>query len=122
MTGPAEVFAMAAGEDNRAVTARSGISGFFTARWMGEVPLEKLFWRDTIIVGTAINIAATLASLGLLAAKVPLLVALAVHFGPLPYNLFLAFAVWRTADRRGGWAGFFCQTISLLWLIAAIVI
>jgi hypothetical protein len=114
---------MAGGEEaNRATTARRGILGFFVSRWMGEVPLGRLFWRDMIVVGTAINIAATFASLGLLAAKAPLWVALAVHFGPLPYNLFLAFAVWRTADRRGGWAGFFCQTVSLLWLIAAIVI
>jgi hypothetical protein len=114
---------MAAGDDaNRHVAGRSGIGGFFAARWMGEIPLGRLFWRDTIVVGTAINIAATFASLGLLAAKAPLLIALAVHFGPLPYNLFLAFAVWRTADRRGGWAGFFYQTLSLLWLIAAIVI
>lgn len=113
---------MAAGEDNRAVAARSGISGFFAARWMAEVPLERLFWHDMIVVGTVVNIAATLASLGLLAAKAPLYVALAVHFGPTPYNVFLAFAVWRTAERRGGWAGFFCQTVSLLWLIAAIVI
>ncbi|MEQ1952291.1 hypothetical protein [Mesorhizobium sp. CN2-181] len=122
MTG-SRVLPMAAGEDaNRQVARRGGIGGFFTARWRGEVPLATLFWRDTIVIGTAINIAATVASLGLLAAKVPLWVALAVHFGPLPYNLFLAFAVWRTADRRGGWAGFFCQTMSLLWLIAAIVI
>lgn len=114
---------MATGEDaNRTVAARSGIGGFFAARWMGEVPLERLFWRDMIVIGTAINIATSLAALGLLAVKAPLLVALAVHFGPLPYNLFLTFAVWRTAGRRGGWAGFFCQTISLLWLIAAIVI
>lgn len=114
---------MAAGEDNnRTVAARSGISGFFTARWTGEVPLDRLFWRDTIVIGTAINIAAALVSLGLLAAKAPLYVALAVHFGPTPYNVFLAFAVWRTAERRGGWAGFFCQTASLLWLIAAIVV
>lgn len=96
--------------------------GFFTARWRGQVPLERLFWHDLILIGTTVNVAATLVSLGLLAAKVPLAVALAVHFAPLPYNLFLAFAVWRTAEARGGPMAFVYQMAALVWLVVAILI
>lgn len=99
-----------------------GIGAFFSARWSGGVPIERLFWRDLILVGTGVNIAATLASLGLLAAKAPLGAALAVHFAPLPYNLFLAFAVWRTAERRGSRAAFAWQMAATLWLVVAILI
>ena len=98
------------------------MSRFFAARWRGSVALERLFWRDLIIVGTAINIAATLAALGLLAAKAPLAAALAVHIAPLPYNLFLAFAVWRTAERRGGGLAFAYQLAAIAWLVIAILI
>ena len=93
--------------------------GFFASRWRGTVPLERLFWRDAFLVGTAINIATTIAALVLLGAEAPLGVALAVHFAPLPYNLFLTFAVWRTAERRGGGAAFAYQMMAVAWLAAA---
>ena len=98
------------------------MSRFFAARWSGSVALERLFWRDLIIVGTAINIAATLAALGLLAAKAPLAAALGVHIAPLPYNLFLAFAVWRTAERKGGGLALAYQLAAIAWLVIAILI
>src|SRR5262245_37664988 len=113
---------MNAGENTNGIPAVARVGGgFFAARWKGIVPLERLFWRDLIVVGTAINVAATLASLGLLAAKAPLAAALGVHFAPLPYNLFLAFAVWRTAERRGGASAFAYQMAAIVWLIIAIV-
>ncbi len=34
----------------------------------------------------------------------------------LPYNVFLAFALWRTAEHQAAGPDFFCQTISLLQL------
>ena len=98
------------------------MSRFFAARWNGGVALERLFWRDLVVVGTALNIAATLASLGLLAAKAPLAAALAVHLAPLPYNFFIAFAVWRTAERRGGGVALAYQLAAIAWLAIAFII
>ena len=104
------------------MTAQLGIGSFFSTRWRGGVPLERLFWRDLMLVGTGVNIVATLISLGLLAAKAPLAAALAVHFAPLPYNLFLAFAVWRTAEIRGSHVALAWQMAAVLWLLVAILI
>jgi hypothetical protein len=103
-------------------TTSTGLRQFFTARWNGEVPLATLFWRDMLLIGTGLNIAATLAAIALLGAKLPLAVALVVHFALTPYNIFLAFAAWRTAERRGGVATFLWQAMAILWLIAVMVI
>ncbi|TPL78647.1 hypothetical protein FJ941_22075, partial [Mesorhizobium sp. B2-3-13] len=59
------------------------------------------------------------ASLGL---KVPLGLVLAVHFAPVPYNVFLTLAVWRTAEKAGGARASLFMLGSALWLIATIVV
>ena len=96
--------------------------GFFASRWSGKVPIERLFWHDLLLVGTAFNAATTLAALVLLAMQAPLWAALTVHFAPVPYNLFLAFAVWRTAKQKPWLAAFTYQTAALLWHIAALLV
>ncbi|TIU06483.1 MAG: hypothetical protein E5W40_19385, partial [Mesorhizobium sp.] len=60
--------------------------GFFRSRWQGMAPLDRLFWRDLVLVGTAINIAVSVLALILLGLKLPLALVLAVHFAPVPYN------------------------------------
>ncbi len=105
----------------------SGMTGsaqrrFFSWRWYGMTPLATLFWRDMLLVGTIVNVATSLAALAMLAAKLPLAAALCVFFAPLPYNVFLAFAVWRTAEKRGGLFAFAYQAAGMLWLIAATVL
>ncbi|MFW2354363.1 hypothetical protein [Hydrogenophaga sp.] len=69
--------------------------GFFTRRWCAEVPVRVLFWRDLVLVGTLINLLATGVALALAASDLDIALAAAVHFAPLPYNLFLVAAVWR---------------------------
>lgn len=71
-------------------------SGFFARRWRGEVALGRLFWRDMLLWATLLNFAATLAALGAVAAKAPAWLALALHFAPVPYNVFIVAAVWRS--------------------------
>jgi hypothetical protein len=100
----------------------TGLRHFLAARWHGDVPLDRIFWRDMLIVGTAINVAATLAAIAMLGAKLPLAASLAVHFAPTPYNLFLAFAVWRAAECRGGVIAFTYQMAAIAWLVAVLVI
>ncbi|MDQ6433965.1 hypothetical protein RB623_07890 [Mesorhizobium sp. LHD-90] len=113
---------MATGEETGRA-AKGGLGRFFAARWNGEIALERLFWRDALLTGTAINIVTTIASLALFVAKAPAAVAVTVYLAPLPYNLFLAFSVWRTAERqRSGATALFYQMAVIAWLIVAILI
>lgn len=74
-------------------------TNFFSRRWRGEIALPVLLWRDMLGVGTVINLSATMAALGLLAQGVPMPLAVALHFAPLPYNLFLFASLWRLPRR-----------------------
>jgi hypothetical protein len=53
--------------------------------------------------------------------KLPLWLVLAVHFLPVPYNIFLTIAVWRTAEMSGGFKAQLVMLGSALWLIATVV-
>lgn len=101
---------------------RGSLAGFFAARWRGEVSLHRLFWRDMVLVATAISIATTLLALAMLGLELPLPVALAAHFAPLPYNIFLFLAVWRTSARVGGWAAQIAPLGAAAWLGVATLI
>ncbi|CAH2401246.1 hypothetical protein [Mesorhizobium escarrei] len=97
-------------------------AGFFRSRWRGTAPLDRLFWRDLVLVGTAINIAVSVLALILLGLKLPLALVLAVHFAPVPYNFFLTFAVWRTAEKSGGVKASLMTLGAVLWLMLVVVI
>ncbi|MGX5826054.1 hypothetical protein [Mesorhizobium sp. 43Arga] len=96
-------------------------TGFLHARWQGEVPIDRLFWRDMLLVGTGISIASSVVALILLGLRMPLGLVLAVHFAPVPYNIFLTIAVWRTAEQSGAKAALMLLG-SALWLIATVVV
>lgn len=72
---------------------------FFALRWNAEVDLRLLFWRDVLATGTLINLLAGFVTLMLLAQGVGAGWAVAAHLLPLPYNLFLWAAVWRSPQR-----------------------
>ncbi len=95
---------------------------FFADRWNGSVPVATLFWRDAILVATMVNLAATLAALALFASGASNLVAMAAYLAPLPYTLFLAFAVWRSAERLETPARHLYQFGAVAWLMAAVLI
>jgi hypothetical protein len=105
----------------RAPVSPEGAGSFFRSRWLGQVPIDRLFWRDMLLVGTAISIASSVVALILLGLKMPLGLVLAVHFAPVPYNIFLTFAVWRTAGTTGGAKASLMMLGSALWLILAAV-
>lgn len=98
------------------------MTDFFRTRWRGEVPLDRLFWRDMLIVGTILSIASSALALILLGLKLPLWLVLAVHFLPVPYNIFLTIAVWRAAEKSGGLKAQLMMLGSALWLIATVVV
>lgn len=93
-----------------------GAGGFFSRRWRGHVPMQALFWRDMVLVGTLINLLATGVALALAASDLPIALAAAVHFAPLPFNLFLVAAVWRLPGSGAyRWA-------SLAWLVVVTLV
>ncbi|RVD52408.1 MAG: hypothetical protein EOS30_15120 [Mesorhizobium sp.] len=96
------------------------MTDFFRTRWRGEAPLGRLFWRDMLLVGTLISVASSALALVLLGLKLPLWLVLMVHFLPVPYNIFLTIAVWRTAE-AGGFKAQLMMLGSALWLIATAV-
>ena len=96
--------------------------GFFRSRWQGQVPLDRLFWRDLVLVGTALNVASLVAAIILLGLKLPLALVLAVHFALVPYNIFLTFAVWRTTEKAGGAKASLMTLGATLWLILTVVV
>jgi hypothetical protein len=85
------------------------------------VPLERVFWRDMIIVGTTLNLLTGLAALALLASGEPAALALAVHFGPLPWNVFL-FYQWRAAENAKPSEAPFVKIAAVIWFVAVIVV
>lgn len=100
----------------------SSFAAFFASRWRADVPLGRILWRDMLLVGTAINVLSGLAGLMLFAYEAPTALATGVYFSPLPYNLFLYSALWRTADRTPGSFATLARVLGLGWLVAATVI
>ena len=95
---------------------------FLTTRLSGEAPLETVFWRDMLLVGTIINFAATGVALGLFAAGYSPILVLIVNFSPVPWNLFLLLANWRCAAREGGPPAVTAKIVSLLWFLVMIAV
>ena len=93
--------------------------GFFASRWRGDVPLGQLFWRDMLLFGTSINLAATLVALFVWALGGPTAAGFAIHVSPLPYNAFLLFAVWRSAERAAQPGASAARIGAVLWMVAA---
>ncbi len=89
--------------------------------WAGQLPLATAFWTCAIIWGTALNLAATLAALALLAAGAPAALAAALAALPIPFNFLVLVAVWRSAQAYQGprlWAEL-ARVLSLIWALAA---
>jgi len=101
---------------------RNSRRGFLTSRWQRQVPLGTLFWRDMVLAGSAINLAAAFAGLMALGLKAGLPVALLVFHLPLPYNIFIAAAVWRTADLMEPGAASSARAGAAIWLLAMLFI
>lgn len=91
--------------------------GWATRRWWGEVPLQTLLWRDLLLVGTLVNLLLTALGLAAFAITEQVGWAVALHFAPLPWNLFLVACVWRSPQ-----ASATTRPIAVAWLIAMLVI
>lgn len=68
--------------------------------WRGELPLSEAFWTHAIILVAVLNMVATAAALGLLAAGLHPAAAVAIYIAPFPYVVAAVVGVWRSADRQ----------------------
>lgn len=102
--------------------AAGGRRGFFAARWNGEAPLTRLFWIDMMVVGSLLNVAGLFVSLLALGFDAPLWAVAAIHFSPVPYNLFLFASVWRTAARADTATASAARLGAALWLAVFMLI
>ncbi len=90
---------------------------YFSSRLKGEVPLYTLFWRDMMLAGSVINILSMLAAIAYLANKGNSLIGAALFLAPLPYNFFLVFSVFRTADLQMPNEARAAKIAATVWLI-----
>lgn len=93
------------------------VVSFFRSRWQGEVTLRKLFWWDTLAVGTVINAWVAVASLIFLAKGLDTSVWLVLYLAVIPYNLFLVISVWRHQQSSN-----LIQSVTLCWLALTLVV
>jgi hypothetical protein len=70
--------------------------------WNGEESLPRAFWEYAILYGTLANAIATIGTFAAVAANGPVWVAVALFVLPIPYNVFVVVAVWRSAQRYRG--------------------
>ncbi len=92
--------------------------------WRGETPLAEAFWSYAILGGLALNVTATLAAYALFTTAAPLALGLLVYALPIPYNLFVMVAVWRSADNYQGprqWADL-ARVAVAAWTVAVCVL
>ncbi len=85
---------------------------YFARRWHGQVPVAVLLWRDMLGVGTVINLITTFLTLVAVVQNAQTGIIAALHFAPMPYNLFLFAALWRAPDRNT-----FAAAIAAGWLV-----
>jgi len=93
------------------------LNHYFSRRWHGQVPVAILFWRDMLGVGTLINLTATALGLIMIINGIHAGFAVALHFLPLPFNLFLLAALNRAPDRNT-----LLMTIAVAWFVVMMLI
>ena len=65
----------------------------------GERPLRNGCWNDAVGYGLRVNLVTHLALLAVLLNDASLVLAVLAFALLIPYNVFVAVAVWRSADR-----------------------
>ncbi len=87
--------------------------------WAGERPLRHAFWHYAVGYGLLVNLATHLAFLAVLLNDARLALAVVAFALPIPYNVFVAVAVWRSADRYQGsktWADL-ARVATVIWMV-----
>lgn len=85
--------------------------------WHAHVPLRDLLWRHMVVFGSTLNLLCSLGALGLLAAGVDAVWAVALHFAPLPWNALLVSAIWRHPQGTPVWS-----MVAMAWFLGMLVV
>ncbi len=87
--------------------------------WAGERPLRHVFWHYAVGYGLLMNLTTHLVFLAVLLNDASLGLAVVAFALPIPYNVFVAVAVWRSADRYQGsksWADM-ARVATVIWVV-----
>ena len=95
---------------------------FFADRWADQIPLERLFWRDMLLIGTTFNLACLAAAISLVALDFSAWIYVPTFLVALPFNLFIWQCVWSAAARRDTGQRLFVRAVSVIWLLGVIVL
>jgi hypothetical protein len=108
----------------RRYASAMGVAAWARRMWEGEEPLALAFWQYGIVFGLAINVAHLFLVWAVISAGASGAVIVAVNLIPWPYNLLVAWGVWRAAERYEGpalWATG-ARAVIVPWTVVACVI
>ena len=85
-------------------------------RWLGQVPLSHVLWRDMLLLGSLVNLLMTFIAL-IIASQIGAGVAAAVvHFAALPLNVWLWIVVARSTARTP-----IVMALASIWFVVMLV-
>ncbi len=87
--------------------------------WAGELPLRQAFWQYAVGYGLLINLVTSLAFLALIARDANTVLIVLAFALPVPYNVLVVMAVWRSANRYAGsetWADL-ARVGTVIWMV-----
>ena len=93
---------------------------FVNRLWTGEFPLGQAFWRYAVGYGLLLNLVTHPAFFALLVNDANMVLVVLAFAAPVPYNIFIVVAVWRSADRYQGpkaWAEL-ARVGTVIWMLA----
>ncbi len=93
---------------------------FVKQLWTGAFPLGQAFWQYAVAYGLSLNLVTTLAFFALLLNDANMVLVVLGFVSPVPYNIFMVVAVWRSADRYRGpkrWAEL-ARVGTVIWMLA----
>jgi hypothetical protein len=92
--------------------------------WRGEVGMARVFWEYAIAFGTLANLITTALAFGTYLATGSVLLGVIIFLLPLPYNVLIVVAVWRSASRYRGppiWATL-ARVVVVAWALLATLV
>ncbi len=91
--------------------------------WAGDVPLKQAFWDYAVIYGLLLNLITDFVFYALLVNDGNTALVVLAFALPIPYNVLVAVAVWRSAGRYPGlkkWADW-ARVGTVIWMVVLTV-
>lgn len=95
-----------------------------TQLWRGDLPLAYVVWRHAVAYALVVNLAFDIPFYALIINQASALWIILAFLAPVPYNIFVIVAVWRSAANYPGeqkWADL-ARVGSLLWIVLLIIV